>query len=118
MKLSDSVKECKKCETVKHKSEFYPNSRNRDGLQGACSDCMNKSKVNAAKERRESQKLKVDGIIPRGDTGIISDAEKAIKYLVVSVESLALMADKNPFDLSSMEFAAKVLSDIKKTRSK
>lgn len=50
------MKRCPKCNEVKHESEFYKNTRMKDGLSVHCKTCHNKYTVKYMKEYRIMEK--------------------------------------------------------------
>lgn len=49
---------CKKCKTIKKKSEFYNEKRNKDGLTGKCKACLKVRAKEVAEENRKKRKIK------------------------------------------------------------
>lgn len=110
MKISECLKHCKKCDTVKHFTEFHKSAGNKDGLQSYCAECVNKESKAARDARTKKQKERVNALLAHPDTKKLQDAKKVIKNLLISVEALSL---GNSSELSTAKNAIDFLNSIK-----
>ena len=82
-KESRIYKKCRRCEGVKHETEFYADPQNKDGLHSWCKSCHKEAK----KERKRKEDDEASSIQDNANVGIKEQVRSAIERL--SAEEIA-----------------------------